>query len=95
VLDPFRQALAEQIGQALQYFFASSHFNAVDRIILTGGGSLTPGIEKTIAELLNTTTVIGNPFKYMESAKRVNRRSLMRDGPSFAVACGLALRSFD
>jgi type IV pilus assembly protein PilM len=95
VLAHFRQALAEQVSQALQYFFASSHFNSVDRIILTGGGSLTPGIDETIADLSGTTTVVGNPFRQMENSKRVNRRSLMRDGPLFAVACGLALRSFD
>ncbi len=95
VLEPFRQSLADQIGNALQFFFSSSHYNSVDRIILTGGGALIEGIDATVQSALEVPVVVANPFEQMGSANKVNRRSLMRDAPLYAVACGLAMRSFD
>lgn len=95
ILDPFKQSAAEQIGHALQFFFSSSHYNTVDRIILMGGGALVPGIAEKVADFLGIPTVVGNPFEHMSSSGRVNRRSLLRDAPLYAVACGLALRSFE
>ncbi len=95
ILEPFLHSMAEQIGQALQLFYASSHFNAVDRIVLVGGGSMIEGLDKVVAKSLETPTIIGNPFDQMHQSSRVNRRSLMRDAPLFSIACGLALRSFD
>lgn len=95
VLDPFKISVADQVGNALQFFFSSSHYNSVDQVILTGGGAMIDGLEGVVSESLGTPTAIANPFEQMASASRVNRRSLMRDAPLFSVACGLALRSFD
>lgn len=95
ILAPFKQATAEQIGNALQFFFSSSHYDAVDNVVLVGGGAMVAGVDQVVGELLGIPTVVGNPFEHMGSGRRVNRRALLRDAPLFAVACGLALRSFD
>ena len=95
ILAPFMQEAAEQIGNALQFFFSSSHYNSIDNLILMGGGGMVQGLDKAVANVTGTPTIIGNPFESMTSAKRVNRRSLLRDAPLFGIACGLALRSFD
>lgn len=95
ILAPFKQTAAEQIGNALQFFFSSSHYNAVANVVLVGGGAMVSGIDQVVSELLGIPAVVGNPFEQMGSGSRVNRRSLLRDAPLFAVACGLALRSFD
>lgn len=94
VLEPYKQSVAEQVNTALQFFFSSSHFNSIDQIILVGGGAMTAGLDKVVANQLGVPTVVGNVFENMTSAKRVNRRSLLRDAPLLTVACGLALRSF-
>lgn len=95
ILDPFKRSAAEQINHALQFFFSSSHYNTVDQISLMGGGALISGIAEKVADFLGIPTVVSNPFEHMSHAGRVNRRSLLRDAPLFAVACGLALRSFE
>lgn len=95
ILEPFKQDVAEQIGNALQFFFAASHYNSVDNLVLVGGGGMTPGLEKLVTSVVGIPAVIGNPFEHMKTAKRINRRNLLRDAPLFAVACGLAMRSFD
>jgi type IV pilus assembly protein PilM len=95
VLEPFKQSVASQIDNALQFFFSSSHYNSVDKIIMVGGVAMIPGLDQVVSTQLTIPTMVGNPFENMESAKRVNRRSLERDAPLFAVACGLAMRSLD
>jgi len=100
ILAPFQQSAVEQISQALQFFFSSDHYdightNSVDSIVLVGGGAMVADLDRIITDLLGIPTVVGNPFMHMGNATRVNRHSLLRDAPLFAVACGLALRSFD
>jgi type IV pilus assembly protein PilM len=100
ILAPFQQSAVEQISQALQFFFSADHYdigqaNSVDSIVLVGGGAMVADLDRIITDLLGIPTVVGNPFVHMGNATRVNRHSLLRDAPLFAVACGLALRSFD
>jgi type IV pilus assembly protein PilM len=100
VLAAFQQSAAEQINQALQFFFSSDHLHTgypmtLAGIVLAGGGAITSGLDQAISEQLGIPTVLCNPFMKMESSPRVNRQILLRDAPLFAVACGLALRSFD
>ena len=95
ILRPYRQALAEQVDNALQFFYTSSHYSSVDLVILTGGGALIDGLDEAIAEYLGVPAAVGNPFVGVKSAKRVNQRNLERDAPLFTVAFGLALRSLD
>jgi len=53
------------------------------------------GLDRVVADVLGITTLVANPFKNMGSAGRVNSNALLRDAPLLAIACGLALRSFD
>lgn len=95
VLGPFRQSVAEQINNALQFFYSSSNYNSVDSVVLAGGGGMVEGLDRTLAEKLSVPAVVSNPFSTMESTKRVNRHGLLRDAPLYGVACGLAMRSLD
>lgn len=99
VLEPFKHMLAEQIGHGLQFFFSSDQFVSgrynVDTIALVGGGAMIMGLDRVVADILGITAVVANPFRNMGSASKVNSSALLRDAPLLAVACGLALRSFD
>ena len=39
VLDPFKDAMAQQVSRSLQFFFSSSQYNAVSHIVLAGGSA--------------------------------------------------------
>jgi len=95
LLKPFMQTALDQINHSLQFFTSASHYSSVDCILLIGGGALLPKLETFVAENTGIPTFIGNPFEYMSSARRVNRNTLLQEGPLFNVACGLALRSFE
>lgn len=95
VLEPFKEAMAQQVSRSLQFFFSSSHYNSVDHIVLAGGSAMINGIDEMIANKLGVNTTIANPFTNMTLASRVKAQSLSNDAPALMIACGLAMRSFD
>ncbi len=95
VLDPFKDAMTQQVSRSLQFFFSSSQYNSVDQIILAGGSASIPGIDELIEDKIGTATSIANPFANMSLAPRVKPQTLSNDAPALMIACGLALRSFD
>jgi type IV pilus assembly protein PilM len=95
VLEPFKDAVVQQVARSLQFFFSSSQYNDVDQIILAGGVSSMEGLEELVQDKLGTPTAVANPFANMSISSRVNAVALSSDAPAMMIACGLALRSFD
>lgn len=96
VLDPFLLSMTQQINRALQFFFSSSQYNAVEHILLAGGCAAIKGVEQVVGrELHNTPTTIVQPFENMVIGRNVNQKALLADSSALMIACGLALRNFD
>jgi len=95
VLEPFKDAVVQQVARSLQFFFSSSQYNDVDQIILAGGVASMDGLEQLVQDKLGTPTAVANPFASMSVSSRVNAVALSSDAPAMMIACGLALRSFD
>ena len=95
VLQPFKEAVVQQVSRSLQFFFAAGQFHDVDYILLAGGTASIPGLDKLIQQKIGTQTLVANPFADMALSGKVNAGALASDAPSLMIACGLALRSFD
>lgn len=95
VLEPFKEAMTQQVSRSLQFFFSSSQYGNVDHIILAGGSAMLPGIDEMIANKLGVHTSVANPFSNMTIASKVKAQSLSNDASSLVIACGLAMRTFD
>ena len=95
VLEPFKEALVQQISRLLQFFYAGSEFNRVDQVVLAGGCASIPGVAAMVEEQLGVPTVVANPLAQMTLGPRVQAHALAQDAPALMIACGLALRSFD
>lgn len=95
VLEPFRDAVVQQVGRSLQFFFSSSDFSSVDHIFLAGGVAAMDGLAAMVEERLATPVVVANPFADMTISPKVNAVALNSDAPAMMIACGLAMRSFD
>lgn len=95
VLEPFKEAVVQQVTRSLQFFFSSSQYNDVDHILLAGGTASIPGLAELVQDKVGTATSIANPFVDMALSPKVNAALLSADAPSLMIACGLALRSFD
>ncbi len=93
VLNPFREAVVQQISRSLQFFFASSEYTGLDGIILCGGVAAINGLDALVRERLNIFTIVANPFAGMFVGPRVNATALAKDAPAMMVACGLAMRA--
>lgn len=95
VLEPFKEAMAQQVSRLLQFFYAGSEYNRVDQIVIAGGCAAIPGIAQMVEEQLGVPTMIANPLAHMTLGPRVQAHALAQDAPALMIACGLALRSFD
>jgi type IV pilus assembly protein PilM len=95
VLKPFMQNMATEVQRALQFFFTSTQYHAVDHILLAGGSAVIPGLDEVVTTQAQVPAIIANPFAHMQTSPRVQQKRLMIDAPSLIVACGLAMRRFD
>jgi type IV pilus assembly protein PilM len=95
VLQPFKDAVVQQITRSLQFFFSSSEYNEVDYIVLAGGVASMDGLSELVQEKLGTPATVANPFANMSVASRISAVDLSNDAPALMIATGLALRSFD
>lgn len=95
VLEPFMDAVVQQILRSLQFFFSSSQHNEVDYVVLAGGVASMAGLPELVEERLGTPCLIANPFANMTVSSKVNAMALSNDAPALMIACGLAMRSFD
>lgn len=95
VLQPFKEAVLQQVTRSLQFFFSSSQYDDVDYIVLAGGTASIDGLADMIENKLGTATLIANPFVDMALANKVDADALANDAPAMMIACGLAMRSFD
>ena len=93
VLEPFREAVVQQVSRSLQFFFSSSEYTELDCIVLCGGVAAIAGLAEIIEERLSTPAIVANPFADMSVGSRVNAQALAKDAPAMMVACGLAMRS--
>lgn len=92
VLEPFKDAMTQQVSRSLQFFYGSSQYDNVDHIVLAGGSAMMPGIDEMVANKLGIHTSIANPFSNMTLAPRIKTQSLSNDAPALMVASGLAMR---
>ncbi len=95
VLEPFKQAMAQQVVRSLQFFYGASQHNTVDALMLAGGCAVIPGVAGLIEEETGIPTQVANPFANMAVSSRIKPERLSEDAPALIIACGLAMRSFD
>jgi len=95
LLPQFTENLTLEVARSLQFFFTTTQYSSVDRIVLAGGCAAIPGIAEQVAGRTQVETVLANPFAGMSIADRIRADQLQREAPALLVACGLALRRFD
>ncbi len=95
VLGPFKEALAQQVSRALQFFYSASSYGRTDQLILAGGAARLPEIADLVEQRLGFPVQVANPFEDMVLARNVDRSGLERAAPAMMIAVGLALRGFN
>ncbi len=90
IINEANQYIVSEIKRVLlEYEHTQSR--AVSKIIISGGGSLVAGFKDLVAKETGLETVFADPFSKMD-APDFMRPLLIKTGPEFSVAAGLALK---
>jgi type IV pilus assembly protein PilM len=104
IFEPLLDQIVAEVSFSLKLFSGLDGQTSVDdktplpktveKIILTGGGSLLPGLDAFLSNKLNMRVFRGDPWARVLYPDDV-RPLLDEIGPRFSVALGLAMREFD
>ena len=92
VLNPFIDSMAQETLRALQFFYSSSPYNSIDKVLLVGGCAQLPGVVEPLLQSIGVPTSVANPFVGMNISSSIKKRAFKQDSSSLFVACGLAMR---
>lgn len=95
LLGPFLEQAAAEAARALQFFFTSTPYTRIDRVLLAGGCAVIEGMASAIGQRTGVPVDLLNPFQGMELAAGVRERQLRLDAPALLIGAGLAMRRFD
>ena len=91
VLMPHINSLLQQVRRNIQLFCSSSGYRDIAKLVLTGGGSLLPGLLVQVKEEVNCEVL--HPDLFALFGKPKGEAELVH-GAKYMTAFGLALRSF-
>ncbi len=93
VLAQGAEHISSELNRQLSFFWnASGADEGVDKVLLAGGGSLVPGLVRTIREKTDLECEAINPFKGLEVGDGIEKSSLDMLAPFMSVCVGLGAR---
>jgi type IV pilus assembly protein PilM len=92
-LEASCEALVEDVTGTLRYYSAQKKTLFVEKIFVCGGFARARGFVDILNRRLPAQAVLWNPFEKIPCNDSGCAELLKKEGPSLAVAAGLALRS--
>ena len=92
VLDLVSQELGQEIQRTLDYFGTTAEHERIQRIYLSGGCALVPGLQEFLASQWGIEVTAADPFKRIKLGSGLNADVIQKLAPLAAVATGLAMR---
>jgi type IV pilus assembly protein PilM len=90
-IEPVLAKLVQEVRTSFDYYESRS-VTSVEKIFLSGGGSLFNGVKDTLSNLLGIEVANWDPFKKIALVETVPKDKLKALSSQLAVAIGLALR---
>jgi type IV pilus assembly protein PilM len=90
----FLSNLAQQVTRAIQMYATTTMEEQPVAILISGGGSNLINLDKDLAAELAIEVEVFNPFSDMQIGAKIEQQEFMMIAPQFAIAAGLASRSF-
>ncbi|MHC4638437.1 MAG: type IV pilus assembly protein PilM [Planctomycetota bacterium] len=88
------EALIADVAETLRYHTTQGRSAVVDKIYLCGGFALVRGFAELMSEYFKEEIVLWDPLSNIRSGGDLRTEDLIKSqGPRFAVAAGLAMRS--
>jgi type IV pilus assembly protein PilM len=93
--DVSEQLLGE-IQRSLDFYRATTSNVPIEKVLLCGGASQVPGLDRLFQERIDIPFEIANPFHRIDLSSSVGDEERVRElGPALGVAVGLGLRRRD
>jgi type IV pilus assembly protein PilM len=92
VLDLVSQELGQEIQRTLDYFGTTAEHERIQRIFLSGGCALVPGLQEFLSSQWGIEVTPANPFKRVKLGSGLNADVVQKLAPLATVATGLAMR---
>jgi type IV pilus assembly protein PilM len=92
VLDLVSQEIGQEIQRTLDYFGTTAEHERIQRIYLSGGCALVPGLPDFLAAQWGIEVSVSNPFKRIQVPAGAGGDGIPKTAPLMAVATGLAMR---
>jgi type IV pilus assembly protein PilM len=92
VLDLVSQELGQEIQRTLDYFGTTAEHERIQRILLSGGCALIPGLQEFLSSQWGIEVTPADPFKRIKLASGLNADVVQKLAPLATVATGLAMR---
>ncbi len=87
------EQLIEQISRELQFFYASSPYNFVDLLLLTGFGARSTGLVERLSEVTELRCTVADPLREVAVSPGLECQELRDKSCGLLVALGLAVES--
>ena len=94
-LERKTEALVSEIHRQLGFFWSAAGIEeAIEDIVLCGGGAATKGLLSELSEKTGISCRIADPFEGIDWEDNFDRDFLNELGPAMAISVGAALRQF-
>ena len=90
VQKPFVEMMRQELERGLQFFYSSSAYSNIDRILLAGGCCALDGVVSDMEKKMQTSVSLINPVANARVMR--NKAGIVGAAPSLSVAYGLSLR---
>ena len=92
-INAVSDAFADELSRTLDFFKSSFKVDRLDRVLVSGGGSMTHGLMDVLSDRLRVSVDRFNPFQLVEIDGRTEDPMTVREiGGGATVVVGLALR---
>jgi len=92
-INAVSDAFADELTRTLDFFKSSFKVDRLDRVLVSGGGSMSHGLLEILGERLRVAVERLNPFQLIEVDGRTEDPVTVREiGGAAAVVVGLAMR---
>ena len=92
VLDLVSQEIGQELQRTLDYFGTTAEHERIQRIHLSGGCALIPGLQEFLAGQWGIEVIRANPFKRVDVGTGTDASMVEKLAPLASVATGLAMR---
>ena len=84
-------AFIDEVRSSLDFYTAQAPGSRIVRVVLTGGGSVLPGLVEQMASQMPCDVVHGSPFRRVHPSADLVEDAMKAAEPLLSVAVGLAM----